>query len=255
MRRLIVGGNWKSNGTLSSVNDLVQKVLNQSIINFQNVDVVVAPMNIHLSIVKDILKSEIQLSSQNCSPAGPGAYTGEVAAQYLKDLGIPWVILGHSERRAYFGDSDSIVAQKVKKASEAGLKQIICVGENLDERTNGTTIDVVYRQLNAVKDSLNDWNSAVIAYEPVWAIGTGKTASPEQAQEVHESIRSWISSNIGQLVGNTTRIIYGGSVTESNCQDLLQKQDIDGFLVGGASLKPAFRTILEICDAFKASKH
>ncbi|CAG9333295.1 unnamed protein product [Blepharisma stoltei] len=254
MRKLIIGANWKSNGTIQSIRSLVQTVLNPAIIDYKNTEVVIAPMYIHLPIVKDILKSDFHLGAQNCSLTGPGAYTGEVAAEHLKDLGIPWVILGHSERRHIYGESDAVIAEKVKRAGALGLKTIICVGENLDERVAGTTTEVVSRQLDAIKYSLSDWNNVVIAYEPVWAIGTGKTATPEQAQEVHGSIRLWIGSNIGRLVANSTRVIYGGSVTDENCKELLVLDDIDGFLVGGASLKPAFKTILEICDNHKPGK-
>merc|ERR1712117_896737 len=153
-------------------------------------------------------------------------------------------LLGHSERRHVFGETDELIGEKVAFALEQGLNIIPCIGEKLEERQAGKTNDVCFKQLKAIADKVSDWSKVVIAYEPVWAIGTGKTATPEQAQEVHELLRKWISANISAEVAASIRIIYGGSVTGGNCKELAKKPDIDGFLVGGASLKPEFVEII-----------
>jgi triosephosphate isomerase len=158
----------------------------------------------------------------------------------IKDLGCEWVILGHSERRHIFGESDELIADKVLHALDAGLSVIACIGEKLDEREAGNTEAVVFRQTKAIADKIKSWDKVVLAYEPVWAIGTGKTATPEQAQEVHAKLRDWLKANVSEQVAKKTRIIYGGSVTADNAKDLVKGGDIDGFLVGGASLKPDF---------------
>lgn len=247
-RRLFVGGNWKCNGTLATMSDLVTNVLNPLDVDFSKVQVVVAPVSIHLQAAKQVLDPRIELSAQNSSATGQGAFTGEIAPEQLTEMGIPWTIIGHSERRSIYGETDEIVAQKVKNAQNSGLNVIACIGENLQERESGVTLDVVAKQLNAIKDSVGNWGNLVLAYEPVWAIGTGKVATPEQAQEVHAMIRNWLKDGVSHDVSNATRIIYGGSVTDQNCSELIRQQDIDGFLVGGASLKPAFKTIVETCS-------
>jgi triosephosphate isomerase (TIM) len=246
-RKFLVGGNWKSNGTVESVKDLVFNVLNIAPINFSKVEVVVAPMAIHIPLVQSILRRDIFISAQNASITGPGAYTGEIAPEHLKDLGLSWTIIGHSERRSFYGDTDQIVAGKVKRSLGVGLNVIACVGENLKERESGVTSEVVTRQLDAIKNSVADWRHVAIAYEPVWAIGTGVSASPAQAQEVHNLIRHWLHKNVNELTSNVVRVIYGGSVTDANAKELISQQDIDGFLVGGASLKPNFINIIESC--------
>ncbi len=166
----------------------------------------------------------------------------------LKDFGLNWVILGHSERRHVFGESDLDVANKVKMALDNDLSVMACIGEKLDEREAGQTDAVNARQLSAIREQVEDWSNIVIAYEPVWAIGTGVTASPEQAQEAHDSLRGWLRSNVSAEAAEKTRILYGGSVTDKNAADLIQRPDIDGFLVGGASLKDAFKDIVSACD-------
>ncbi|CAO3637375.1 unnamed protein product [Cunninghamella blakesleeana] len=166
--------------------------------------------------------------------------------EQLKDLGIEWVILGHSERREYFKESDEFVGEKTAHALQAGVKVIACIGETLQERESGKTTEVVTRQLKGIADKINDWTNVVVAYEPVWAIGTGKVATPEQAEEVHDNLRKWLAGNVSQQVADATRIIYGGSVNDKNAADLATKPNIDGFLVGGASLKvDAFNTIVQ----------
>lgn len=245
VRKFFVGGNWKSNGTLESINALVNTVLNPSNVDYSRVEVVVAPVALHLQHAKSLLRPEIQVSAQNSSLTGPGAFTGEIAVEQLKDMGINFTILGHSERRTLYGETDEIVANKVKRAQEQGLNVIACIGENLQQRQGGTTIEVVTRQLNAIREAVLDWGKIVIAYEPVWAIGTGQVATPEQAQEVHAAIRGLLRDSVNAEVSLATRIIYGGSVTDTNAQELIRQEDVDGFLVGGASLKDAFKVILE----------
>ncbi len=188
------------------------------------------------------------VSAQNCSAQGNGAFTGEVSADILVDLGLKWVILGHSERRSLYGESNELVAKKTKYALEKGLNVILCIGEKLEEREAGTTNNVLKGQLDACKESVSDWRKVVIAYEPVWAIGTGKVATPDQAQETQAYVRSWLRDSISDEVSKATRIIYGGSVTETNCVDLIKQPDVDGFLVGGASLKAAFSDIIRSCS-------
>lgn len=238
-RRYLIGGNWKSNGTLSSNKQLVD-ALNKIQVPDQT-DVVVAPTFIHIHDVKQQLTNKsIQVGAQNCSPYKQGAHTGEIAADQLSDSDIQWVILGHSERRQEFHESDDMIAKKVKLALESNLYIIACVGETLEQRESNQQIQVVTKQLNAIKASVQEsqWSKhIVIAYEPVWAIGTGKNASSEQAQEMHKSIRQWLQENISQDVAQGVRILYGGSVKGANAGELMEQPDVDGFLVGGASLK------------------
>ena len=166
----------------------------------------------------------------------------------LVDSQVPWVILGHSERRHVFGESDEVVAKKTALALKHGLSVMACIGEKLDEREGGKTDEVNARQLAALRKEVEDWSKVVVAYEPVWAIGTGKTASPEQAQEAHESVRAWIRKFVSAKAAEEVRILYGGSVTEKNADELIAKPDVDGFLVGGASLKDAFKDIVRACN-------
>ncbi|PAV69565.1 hypothetical protein WR25_02070 [Diploscapter pachys] len=246
-RRFFVGGNWKMNGDFASVDGIVA-FLNQSC-DSKAVDVVVAPPAPYLAYVKEKLKcGGVQVAAQNSYKVAKGAFTGEISPAMLRDLGINWVILGHSERRHVFGESDALIADKTVHALESGVNVVFCIGEKLEEREAGQTKEVNFRQLQSVVDRNIDWSRVVIAYEPVWAIGTGKTASPEQAQEVHEWIRQFLQDKVGLDVAATTRIIYGGSVTADNCVELAKKPDIDGFLVGGASLKPDFVKIVNARD-------
>lgn len=248
LRRLFVGGNWKSNGTLAATKELVERVLNPTEINYTNVNVVVAPVALHLNYVRKMIRPEIKVAAQNISLTSFGAYTGEVAAEQVKDLGLEWTILGHSERRTLYGDTDQVVTGKVKRALQVGLNVIACCGENLTDRERGAAFDIIGAQLEAMRPAITDWAKVVIAYEPIWAIGTGKTASPLQAQEVHKFIRQWLAEKVNAQVSGATRIIYGGSVTDANAKELIGQTDVDGFLVGGAALKPAFRKILEACN-------
>ena len=249
LRKVLIGGNWKSNGDAQFVKTFVPQVLNKLQFNKDKCEVIVSPTGVHMSLVKSLLSNDgVHVSSQNVSQYSEGAYTGEITSKMLKDLDFHWTLTGHSERRQYFGDSSDIVAVKTKNALDSGLNVIACIGENLTEREENRTVDVCISQLAPIVKALNDlkmWKNVVIAYEPVWAIGTGKTASPEQAQEVHMHLRAWLKKNLSETVANETRIIYGGSVSEKNAKDLIVQGDIDGFLVGGASLKPGFSTIVE----------
>lgn len=199
----------------------------------------IAPPFPYLESVRSNLRKEVGVSAQNCWVEPKGAYTGEVSTEMLKDLNIEWVILGHSERRSIFKETDDLVGKKVAAAVKAGLKIIACCGEQEAERDAGKTTEVVFRQIKAIADQLStaDWANIVIAYEPVWAIGTGKVATPQQAQDAHNDIRGWLADNVSKEVADATRILYGGSVSAKSSPDLQKEQDIDGFLVGGASLK------------------
>ena len=242
-RKFVVGGNWKMNGDKNQVTDIVETLKKGPL--DPNVEVVVGVPAIYLSYVKSIIPDSIGVAAQNCWKVPKGAFTGEISPAMIKDVGANWVILGHSERRTIFGEKDELVAEKVAHALEQGLKVIACTGETLEEREGGKTEEVVFRQTKALVPAIgNNWANVVIAYEPVWAIGTGKTASPQQAQDVHASLRNWLSTNVSPDVANSVRIQYGGSVTAANAKELAACPDIDGFLVGGASLKPEFVSIV-----------
>lgn len=212
------------------------------------VEVVVSPPFVFLQLVKASLRPEFHVAAQNCWVKKGGAFTGEVSAEMLANLGVPWVILGHSERRAILNESNEFVGDKVAYALSQGLKVIACVGETLEQRESGSTMEVVAAQTKAIAEKVKDWSNIVVAYEPVWAIGTGKVASPAQAQEVHLELRKWLETNVSPEVAASTRIIYGGSVTASNCKELATQPDLDGFLVGGASLKPEFIDIIKAAE-------
>jgi len=207
-------------------------------------DVVVAPPDVYLSYTKSSIQDKIHVAAQNCYKENKGAFTGETSPLMIKDLGLKWTILGHSERRHVFGETSQLTGEKVGHCLANGLSVIACIGEQLDDREAGNTNKVVFEQTKAIADQVKDWSNVVLAYEPVWAIGTGKVATPEQAQEVHNDLRGWLSDNVSVDVAQTTRIIYGGSVNAANCKNLAKQPDIDGFLVGGASLKPEFVDII-----------
>lgn len=205
-------------------------------------EVVISPPALYLLLTAELVRPEVKVAAQNIFDKGNGAYTGEISAQQLSDAKIPWVILGHSERRSIFKESSEFIASKTKAALDAGLSVILCCGESLEEREKGITLEVVTGQLKAVADVVKDWSKIVVAYEPVWAIGTGKVASTQQAQEAHKGIRDWLRKTVSEQAANETRILYGGSVTEKNSGELSKQEDVDGFLVGGASLKPACKS-------------
>ena len=245
-RKYIVGGNWKSNGTVEFVREMCQKTLNTMQYDKEKVEVVVTPIALHIQSMKTLLNADVKVGTQNISATKNGAFTGELSAEQVKDFELQWTLIGHSERRAKQGETNEIVATKVVQAQEQGLNAILCIGETLEDREAGKTNDVLKEQLDAVKTSIQDWSKVVLAYEPVWAIGTGKTATPQIAQEVHAYIRSWLAENINDDVAGATRIQYGGSANAKNVGELISQPDIDGFLVGGASLKPEFAEIVKI---------
>ncbi len=239
MRKKVIAGNWKMNKDLNESQDLVSKIIN-GLGNDAKCDVIVCPPYTSLSEVSSLIKSTpVKLGAQNLSFEDSGAFTGEISASMLKSVGCEYVIIGHSERRNIFGEPDEVINKKIKKALENNLKPIFCVGELLEQREDGTTMEVVKNQvLNGLKDVTSEQLSEIIvAYEPVWAIGTGKTATPEQAQEVHAAIRELIVENFSEDVADNLVIQYGGSVKPDNAGELLSKKDIDGDLVGGACLK------------------
>ncbi|KAJ1961967.1 hypothetical protein GGI12_002946 [Dipsacomyces acuminosporus] len=245
-RTFWVGGNWKMNGSVALVKDLVSTFNAGS--SPADVEVVIGAPYVYIPLAAETLRKDWSVAGENCYIKDEGAFTGEISPEMLKDVGAKWVILGHSERRNILNESDEFTAQKVVKALEAGLKVVLCVGELLEERETGVTQTVVNRQLEAVVKAVKeaDWANIVVAYEPVWAIGTGKVATPDQAQEVHAAIREYLKTAVSAAVAEETRIVYGGSVNAKNCKEAAQKSDVDGFLVGGASLKPEF---LEIINA------
>ena len=238
MRRILVAGNWKMNGSQAMVEALLGGLL-AGTENESEVDMAVFPPFPYLAQAQSILAgSSIAWGGQNLNPVSSGAHTGEVAASMLLDFGCRYVLVGHSERRTLYGESDDDVAERFETALAAGLEPVLCVGETLEERESGETQSVVERQLDAVfgRCGIDGFKKAIVAYEPVWAIGTGKTATPEQAQDVHAFIRDKFVSQ-DDIIAGQLRILYGGSVNGSNAADLFAREDIDGGLVGGASLK------------------
>ena len=239
MRQKIVAGNWKMNTTYQEGIDLaiaIDKAVAEK--GDKSVQVVVAPPFTHIAEVNKVVNNErISVAGQNCATETSGAYTGEVSAEMLWSAGADYVILGHSERRSYYGETNELLKIKVKKALEFNLTPIYCVGEVLEEREANKHFDVIKEQLETVLFDLSDeeFKQIVIAYEPVWAIGTGKTASPEQAQEIHKFIRDLLVAKFGETAKNTS-ILYGGSCKPSNAKELFANPDVDGGLIGGASL-------------------
>jgi len=235
------------NGTKSSIDEICSWLMAGPL--DPNTEVVVGVPGCYLQYVSDKLSATpLKVAAQNCYKAEKGAFTGELAPAMIQDCGASWVIIGHSERRNVFGEQDDLIGEKVGFALKSGLSVIPCIGEKLEEREAGKTTEVVFRQLAAMLPHISDWTKVVLAYEPVWAIGTGKTATPEQAQEVHLAIRGWLEQNVSAEVAASTRILYGGSVTADNCKALAQCPDIDGSLVGGASLKKDFIQIVNACQ-------
>ena len=240
MRKKIVAGNWKMNTNLQEGVELAKAVAAKSVETPESVGLIVAAPFTHLSAVAEAVKgSKVEVSAQNCADHAKGAYTGEVSVGMLTSVGCQWTILGHSERRQYYGETDEKLVEKVKLALEAGLGVILCVGENLDEREAGKHFEVVKTQTENVlfNFTAEDMAKIVIAYEPVWAIGTGKTATAEQAEEIHACIREVLAGKFGQTVAEDTTILYGGSCKPSNAKELFAQKDIDGGLIGGAALK------------------
>jgi len=238
MRKKIVAGNWKMNTLPSQGISLAEEIARHSYSD--QTELIVAPPHTHLfSVSKAIANSRVKLSAQNLSNENFGAYTGEISAEMLVELGCSYCIIGHSERRQYHFETDEILLKKTIKAIEVGLTPIFCIGESLEIRENNTYLAYISKQLDQslLKLSHNQMEKVVIAYEPIWAIGTGKTASPQQAQEIHAYIRQYLSTHFDAQIAENTSILYGGSCNAQNAKELFSQIDIDGGLIGGASLK------------------
>lgn len=255
MRKKIVAGNWKMNLNFEEGVSLFSEIVNMvkdEVVG--NQEVIVCTPFIHLSTVAKLSENvkNVNIGSQNIHQAESGAYTGEVSASQVKSVGVEYVILGHSERRAYFGETDSLLAEKTNAALKHNLKPIFCIGETKEERESGKFFDVIKTQLvdGVFHLSKDEFAKVVLAYEPVWAIGTGLTASPEQAQEVHAFIRETVANHYDAETAENTTILYGGSCNPSNAPTLFSQKDIDGGLIGGASLKS--RDFLDIVKEFNA---
>ena len=237
MRSKIVAGNWKMNKNLAETDSLLTEL--SAKLPDTDAEVMVAPTFVNLTRALQTLESsKIEVIAQNMHYAESGAFTGEISADMLLNIGIDTVIIGHSERRAYFGESDAILSKKVITALKNGMRVMFCFGEELDDRKSGNHFNVVESQLKNVLFNLEPsaWTNIILAYEPVWAIGTGETASPEQAQEMHAFIRKTISEAFDSTIATSVSILYGGSVKPSNAEEIFSKPDVDGGLIGGASL-------------------
>ena len=249
MRKKIVAGNWKMNNDLGQTEALLQEL--KKLVIPENVSVMVSPPFTNLyNAFESVREHPIEVIAQNMHQANNGAFTGEVSAQMLKSVGIKTVILGHSERRAYFWETNELLAKKVAAALENEMQIIFCFGEELEDRKTGNHFNIVKEQLEEglyhIKES--DWKNVVLAYEPVWAIGTGETASPEQAQEMHAYIRNTILDRFSQTTADQVSILYGGSVKPANAKEIFANPDVDGGLIGGAALKAA--DFMAIVNAF-----
>ena len=239
MRTPFIAGNWKMNLTSAEAGDLARALVD-SCGRLEGIDMALAPAATALSAVLEAVKgSRIGVAAQNCHWEVSGAFTGEISAEMIKEIGCQYVIIGHSERRQFFSETDETVNKRLHAAHRAGLHPIMCIGESLEQREDGKTMEVVATQLKGGLKDLPEgkMKNTTIAYEPVWAIGTGKTATPDQAQEVHAHLRGLLTDLYGSSVADVVRIQYGGSVKPSNARELMAMQDIDGALVGGASLK------------------
>ena len=252
MRAKMVAGNWKMNQTLSQGKELAQQIKDQAANIPKEVSTIVIPPFIHLTDLESIFdNSPIKLGAQNCASEEKGAYTGEVSAAMIQSTGAQYVIIGHSERRAYYHEDDKLILKKTKVAIKNDLFPIVCCGESLRDREQNQHFDVVTEQLNNSIFELESsaFSRIIIAYEPVWAIGTGKTATPEIAQDMHNHIRNLIQENYTQKAAKEKVILYGGSCKPSNAEELFKQEDIDGGLIGGASLKP--NDFIQICRSFQ----
>ena len=237
MRKKIVAGNWKMNNNKSETAELIQAL--KSLSFSTDVRVMIAPAFTHLAQAEELTQGgRIEVLAQNMNANDSGAFTGEISAKMLNSIGINKVILGHSERRAYYNETDAGLKQKVKKALTYDMEVVFCFGEELDQRKAGSHFEVVQSQLETVLFDLNqaEWSKIILAYEPVWAIGTGETASPEQAQDIHAFIRGLIASKYDEDLAQDVSILYGGSVKPANASAIFSQPDVDGGLIGGASL-------------------
>ncbi|MCF7873108.1 MAG: triose-phosphate isomerase [Candidatus Omnitrophica bacterium] len=239
MRRPFIAGNWKMNKTAAEAADLASK-LKENVGDFKDVDILICPPYTSLVAAQEAIKdSVIDLGAQNMHWEAQGAFTGEISPAMLKGIGAKFVIIGHSERRKYFSETNQEVNKKIKAAISADLLPIVCIGETLEQREKGQEKEVIENQLKEGFDSLSESNleKITVAYEPVWAIGTGKTATGQQAEQMHSFIRNWFKENFSDQVAEKIRLLYGGSVKPVNIKELISNENIDGALVGGASLK------------------
>ena len=254
MRNPIIGGNWKMNkGTPSEAIEMLEELISL-VKKIDSVDIVIVPpFTVLFSAIQTVKNTNIMVGAQNMYYEEKGAFTGEVSPVFLKELGCKYVILGHSERRDIFNESDDLINKKLKKALKAGLNPIVCIGEHLEERETGRTKDVIEKQFKLTFKDLKseELDRVTIAYEPIWAIGTGKTATPEQAEEIHIFIRELIATIYGKNTAETVRIQYGGSIKPTNAKEIFKKENIDGGLVGGASLQS--KSLYEIIKATEES--
>lgn len=253
MRTLLIAGNWKMNASPSEAKELAESMVAAREGKDDSSDLLICPPYISIPAVADAFSgSNFKVGSQNVSTEDNGAFTGEISTSMLKDAGCEYAIVGHSERREYYHEDDALVTEKAKKVLKDGLKVIVCVGEKLEQRKSGNHREVVKTQVEAVIKQVDKSNADnfVIAYEPVWAIGTGETATPGQAQEMHEFIRGLLSDVWGDLEAEKIRILYGGSMKPDNAEELLSQKDVDGGLIGGASLKAdSFSKIIDIAES------
>ena len=247
MRKKIVAGNWKMNNNKSETADLIKAL--KSLSFSTDVRVMIAPAFTHLAQAEELTQGgRIEVLAQNMNANDSGAFTGEISAKMLNSIGINKVILGHSERRAYYNETDAELKQKVKTALTHDMEVVFCFGEELDQRKAGSHFEVVQSQLETVLFDLNstEWSKIILAYEPVWAIGTGETASPEQAQDIHAFIRGLIASKYDEDLAHDVSILYGGSVKPANASAIFSQPDVDGGLIGGASLNAEdFKAIIQ----------
>lgn len=249
MRKNIVAGNWKMNNDIQQTYNLLEEIISKK--PKTDTEIIVAPSFVSLPLAVEKLKgTEVKVAAQNAHQNENGAFTGEVSIPMLKSIGIDTVILGHSERRAYFGETNSLLAEKINTALKHNFTVIYCFGEELSERKADKQFDVVENQIKEALFHLKTehWKNIVLAYEPVWAIGTGETATPEQAQEIHAFVRQTVASEYGSTVANEVSILYGGSVKPDNAKEIFANPDVDGGLIGGAALKAD--DFLKIVDSF-----
>jgi len=248
-RTPVVGGNWKLNAGNGTTKETVTELVTGLNALKPNCEVFIAPPALYLDHVASTAAAHLTVSAQNVYKAPKGAFTGENSVAMLQDININTTLIGHSERRDIFGESDELLGAKIAFCQESGMNVIACCGEQKEAREAGTTMDVLIPQIQAIADNVSDWSKVVIAYEPVWAIGTGLVATPEQAQGTCSDIRTWISDSVSASVADSVRIQYGGSVNADNAATLAAMPDIDGFLVGGACLKAdSFSVIISAFD-------
>jgi triosephosphate isomerase (TIM) len=238
MRKKIIAGNWKMNKTFSEAEDFLTELTdNLEPLDLSAVEVIVCPPSLYLELASDFAQeSELAVGAQNCSDKEFGAYTGEISAPMLDSMELEYCIVGHSERRQYYSETDESVNAKIVSLLGNGITPIVCIGESLQQRENDETEKIILSQLKGAFNNIDFNKEILIAYEPIWAIGTGKTASPQQAQDIHKLIRNWLKDNYGIDVAEAIHILYGGSMKPDNVKELLKQADIDGGLIGGASL-------------------